>query len=73
MYLSRQIDWQGEVYKMTGALPADVVMHQRPQGRGYVRLQETGRAPWSIKSSEEEIAAHEFHHSSLVNIGDSIE
>ena len=27
-------------------IPGDVIMHERPQGRGYVRLRETGHAPW---------------------------
>lgn len=73
MYLSRQISWQDKIYKMAGALPVDVVMHQRPQGRGYVRLKETGYGPWAIKDSQEEIAAHEFHHSSLENVADDIQ
>ena len=73
MYLSRQIGWQDEVFPMAGALPADVIMHQRPQGRGYVRLQETGHGPWPIRGAGAEIPAHEFHHSSLENLGDSVE
>jgi len=69
MYLCRKISWQGEQHEMVGALPADVVMHKRPQGRGYVRLQETGDGLWPIAGPAQGIAAHEFHHSSLENIG----
>ena len=31
---------------MVGALPADVVMHGKPVGKGYVSLAETGDHPW---------------------------
>jgi cobyrinic acid a,c-diamide synthase len=73
MYLARGIEWQGERCEMTGALPADVVMHERPQGRGYVRLRETAQAPWPLAAGGgAEIAAHEFHHSSLVNLDPAV-
>lgn len=72
MYLCRSISWQGAQLGMAGALPADVVMHDRPQGRGYVKLRETQQHPWPV-TREHVIAAHEFHHSSLVDIGDNID
>ncbi len=65
MYLARSLHWRGERREMVGALPADVVMHERPQGRGYVRLRETGAGPWAGAG---EIAAHEFHYSTLENL-----
>ena len=71
MYLCRQISWQGQTLAMAGALPADVIMHERPQGRGYVRLQETGNHPWVVDTGRM-VPAHEFHHSSLVNIDDQV-
>lgn len=68
MYLTRSISWQGKRCDMVGAIPADTIMHEKPQGRGYVQLQETSDNPWLIKNSKlEEIAAHEFHYSSLEN------
>lgn len=73
MYLCRQISWHDRNYEMAGALPADVVMHKRPQGRGYVRLKETGNSLWPIKDDRGEIAAHEFHHSSLENVAEDIQ
>jgi len=42
MYLARSIEWNGHRAEMVGALPADIVMHARPVGRGYVHLRETG-------------------------------
>jgi cobyrinic acid a,c-diamide synthase len=75
MYLARRITWHGETREMVGVLPADVLMHDRPMGRGYVRLQETGNSPWPMGGRGEdsgEISAHEFHHSSLVNLGGNL-
>jgi cobyrinic acid a,c-diamide synthase len=52
---------------MVGALPADIVMHRRPVGRGYVHLRETGRSPWPGHGAQP-IRAHEFHYSSVENL-----
>jgi len=69
MYLCRRLTWQGKQGKMVGIIPADVVMHERPQGRGYVRLAETAEHPWP---GGEEIAAHEFHYSALENLAPEV-
>jgi cobyrinic acid a,c-diamide synthase len=69
MYLARSITWRGKTCAMVGAIAGDVVMHERPQGRGYVRLQETNNAPWPrLPGQSGGIAAHEFHYSSLINL-----
>jgi cobyrinic acid a,c-diamide synthase len=76
MYLARSLTWKDKTCQMVGAIPADVVMHDRPMGRGYVRLKETGKGPWSSLDQDgrpRELRAHEFHHSSLENIGEGIE
>jgi cobyrinic acid a,c-diamide synthase len=70
MYLTRQIAWQGQIFPMVGAIPADTVVEDRPVGRGYVRLTETEKHPWPIHAMPNlpgEIHAHEFHYSRLVN------
>ncbi|MGI9301138.1 MAG: cobyrinate a,c-diamide synthase [Gammaproteobacteria bacterium] len=75
MYLARSLTWQGQSHDMVGAIPADVVMQSDPQGRGYVRLRETGIGPWPVLDPDRhahEIAAHEFHYSSLQNLGPQI-
>ena len=66
MYLARRIRWDGRDCEMVGAIPADVLMHERPRGRGYVVLEPTGDAPWA-PSAKGLVPAHEFHHSSLEN------
>jgi cobyrinic acid a,c-diamide synthase len=70
MYLARGIEWNGRRAEMVGAIPADIVMHARPVGRGYVHLRETGRSPWPQSSSPhmQPIRAHEFHYSSIENL-----
>ncbi len=70
MYLSRTLCWKDAVFNMVGALPADVVMHERPVGRGYVQLQSTADAPWGPVTGAEAptLRGHEFHYSSLENL-----
>jgi len=66
MYLARSLSWRGDTRRMVGAIPGDVVMHQRAVGRGYVRLARTAAHPWQDRNDRElEIPAHEFHHSSI--------
>ena len=74
MYLTRSLSWQGESCAMVGALPADTVMHAKPQGRGYVRLRETAHYPWPhIDTGAHEIRAHEFHYSRLENLAPDLQ
>jgi len=68
MYLARSISWQGETARMVGALPGDAVMHPRPVGRGYARLEGTPEASWLPAGPEEGIPGHEFHYASLENL-----
>ncbi len=73
MYLARSLRWQGEVFSMVGALPADVQMHERPVGRGYVELKPTADAPWPVGSDTGTIRGHEFHYSSLTSLNPDLE
>ncbi len=72
MYLARTLRWKGEAFRMVGALPVDVVMHERPVGRGYVELEPTPDAPWPANKVDERapppLRGHEFHYSSLENL-----
>jgi cobyrinic acid a,c-diamide synthase len=69
MYLARSLSWRGERREMAGVIAADVVMHEKPVGRGYVRLAPTTAHPWVAEGSHpDEIPAHEFHYSSLENL-----
>ncbi len=75
MYLSRNIHWRGESRDMVGAVPADVVVGKRPQGRGYMLLQESGKNPWPQLSTTPGrktpgIPVHEFHYARLENLAE---
>jgi cobyrinic acid a,c-diamide synthase len=77
MYLSRSIRWRGEKCNMVGAVPADVVVGNRPQGRGYMVLEETSKSPWPPTSAAQgavtaSIPAHEFHYARLENMPDDL-
>ena len=69
MYLSESIHWKNESAQMVGIIPAVAQMHEKPQGRGHVVLEETEYMPW-VKNADDSaslktIKAHEFHYSSL--------
>ncbi len=66
MYLSRSIRHRGIRREMVGAIPADVVVHRKPVGKGYVTLAQAADHPWG-RSVAAEIQAHEFHYSSVEN------
>ncbi|MFA7239148.1 MAG: cobyrinate a,c-diamide synthase [Sulfuricellaceae bacterium] len=74
MYLSRSLTWRGKTSRMVGVIPGDVVMHDKPVGRGYVRLLETAAHPWQEgRQTGAERLAHEFHYSSLENLDAKLE
>jgi len=76
MYLTREIEWQEKHYPCAGVIPADTVMHKKPQGRGYVILEETDKIDWPAdhqNDDEHNIYAHEFHYSALTNLDEGIE
>jgi cobyrinic acid a,c-diamide synthase len=69
MYLARTLTHKGQTHRMVGAIPGDVVMHERPVGRGYVNLEETADFPWAgAKAAGAAVRAHEFHYSSIENL-----
>lgn len=77
MYLSRSLTWKDATHDMVGVIPGDVVMHPKPVGRGYVRLQETPAFPWPTEAdaaagTPREVKAHEFHYSSLENLPEGL-
>jgi cobyrinic acid a,c-diamide synthase len=74
MYLARGIEWQGRTAPMVGVIPADIVMHSRPVGRGYVHLRETGHGLWPRPPAPQAppIHAHEFHYSSVENLAPGV-
>ena len=72
MYLARGIEWRGRRAEMVGVIPADIVMHSRPVGRGYVHLRENGCGLWP-RPPAPLIHAHEFHYSNVENLAPGVE
>ena len=69
MYLARSLTHGGHTHRMVGAIPGDVVMHERPVGRGYVIVDETPAFPWpAATKADSEVRAHEFHHASIEDL-----
>ena len=66
MYLARSIAWNEQKHEMVGAIPADIAMEPRPQGRGYVLLEETEDGIWP--TTDHTLPAHEFHYSRFINL-----
>ena len=77
LYLARSLSWQGETYDMAGVIPGDGIMHDRPIGRGYVRLTETGNGNWPDRdgtgNDAADIPAHEFHYASLEDLSGDLD
>ncbi len=70
MYLAKHLIIKEKLFEMVGALDLDTQIFERPQGRGYVHLQETGKGLWNL---EETFAAHEFHYSKAINISPNLQ
>ena len=71
MYLARSIEWQGQTHTMVGSIDADIIMEARPQGRGYVQLQETPEMIWPSAVTKT-IQAHEFHYSRFKSVDKNV-
>ena len=69
MYLSKSIQWNDKKSSMVGIIPGDTVMHDKPQGRGYVKIKESEHFIWPSLDCNTGAThqAHEFHYSSLDN------
>jgi cobyrinic acid a,c-diamide synthase len=75
LYLARSLSWRGETHEMVGIIPADAILHERPQGRGYMRVEETGAGLWPLTAegaaeggAPARFAAHEFHYAALESL-----
>ncbi len=74
IYLSKSIEWNGQKAQMAGVVPGTITMHKKPQGRGLVRLRETGNGLWpkSGDGKAATICAHEFHYASLEGLPENM-
>lgn len=69
MYLSRRLTYAGQTHDMVGVIPGEVMLYDKPVGRGYVHLREEAAHPWPRPDHPaQQIRAHEFHYSKLDNL-----
>ena len=66
MYLGRKLKWNGIEHAMTGILPFDVSVTDKPQGHGYISLTVENSNPYFEEG--EHFSGHEFHHSKVENL-----
>jgi len=76
MYLARSIEWHGKKRDMVGAVPADVSVVKRPQGRGYMIVEESEKSPWPQPANTKNDSptgthVHEFHYARLENLDEN--
>jgi len=76
MYLARSIEWRGKKRDMVGTVPADVSVVKRPQGRGYMIVEEPEKSLWpqpanTKNDSPTGIHVHEFHYARLENLDEN--
>lgn len=73
MYLANNIKWQAQTSEMVGVIPADAVLYKKPQGRGYIEVNETKDMLWDLQSNRTDTThAHEFHYSKLENFSQDL-
>ena len=71
MYLAENLIWKDKTAEMVGIIPANAVMHKKPQGRGYIKLAETENMPWPDSGATADVInAHEFHYSNLEDLSE---
>ena len=75
MYLCRQLKLKNKAFDMVGVIPCDTIMHEKPSGRGYVKLEENiDTSLWPVgNNSTNLIHAHEFHYSSIAGLPQNLE
>ncbi|MHB8858725.1 MAG: cobyrinate a,c-diamide synthase [Thermoleophilia bacterium] len=66
MYLSGKMTWEGKHREMVGALPCDILMHEKPRGHGYMELEAEGGSGWFAPGLK--IRGHEFHYSEVIGL-----
>ena len=68
MYLCQDITTNNETHEMVGAIAANIIMHRKPQGRGYCEYTPLANHPWSdFATHNSKLKAHEFHYAQMHN------
>jgi cobyrinic acid a,c-diamide synthase len=70
MYLAGTLTYKDRKSRMAGVFPFDINMGTEPRGHGYMRLYALAGNPYFL--ADREIRAHEFHHSTVLNLPDGL-
>ena len=57
MYLAQSISWRDKTRPMVGAIPGEIVMHEKPVGRGYVVIEPAPEHPWRRPASADTVGS----------------
>ncbi len=63
MYLAKKIRWKGKEYSLSGVLPIEINMNEKPQGHGYSEATVDNENPFFEVGTK--IKGHEFHYSKI--------
>lgn len=63
MYLAKKIRWKGKEHSLSGVLPIEINMNERPQGHGYSEATVDNENPFFEVGTK--IKGHEFHYSKI--------
>ncbi len=63
MYLAKKIRWKEKEYSLSGVLPIEVDMNEKPQGHGYSEAMVDNENPFFEVGTK--IKGHEFHYSKI--------
>lgn len=66
MYLSRELDFEGASYPMSGVFPLTTKVFTKPQGHGYMSSVVTGPNPFYVPQAK--LTGHEFHYSRCIDV-----
>ena len=65
MYLSKTVEYNGVTYPLSGVLPIDMKVYNKPQGHGYCEVLADRANPFFTEG--ERLCGHEFHYSAIVS------
>ncbi len=66
MYLAESLDYQDNVFLMSGVFPVRTRVYEKPQGLGYIQAEVV--APNPFYPVGEKIVGHEFHYSRCLSL-----
>jgi len=66
IYLSRKLHLDNKAYPMVGVFPLEAILHRKPQGHGYIKVEIVRSNPFYPIGTV--VTGHEFHYSSVTGL-----